>query len=57
MNTAMIVMEVIHRGKCFAENNTVVSKIRNCPPFFSYSWRIDHAEINAACGFGEVSPK
>jgi len=29
MNTTMIVMEVIHRGKCFAENNTVVSKIRN----------------------------
>ena len=29
MNTTMIVMEVIHKGKCFAENNTVVSKIRN----------------------------
>lgn len=29
MNTTMIVMKVIHRGKCFAENNTVVSKIIN----------------------------
>ena len=29
MNTTMIVMEVMQRGKCFAENNTVVKKIRN----------------------------